>query len=50
MKHVKAPVPDVRREWPDCPKELSAVVAKMMQKSPARRPQSRLDREVVAKC
>jgi len=40
MKHANAPVPDLRTVWPECPAELAAVVAKMMQKQAAARPQS----------
>ncbi|MEP6669196.1 MAG: SUMF1/EgtB/PvdO family nonheme iron enzyme [Chthoniobacter sp.] len=40
MKHVTAPVPDLREAWPECRGELAAVVGKMMQKRPADRPQT----------
>jgi serine/threonine protein kinase len=40
MKHVHAPVPDLRSAWPECPIELSTVVKRMMQKHPADRQQS----------
>jgi serine/threonine protein kinase/formylglycine-generating enzyme required for sulfatase activity len=40
MKHLSAPVPDLRSAWPECPAELAAAVAKMMQKRPEDRPQS----------
>ncbi len=40
LKHVSAPVPDLRGVWPDCPPALAALVLKMMQKAPADRPQS----------
>jgi hypothetical protein len=40
LKHVSAPVPDLRGVWPECPAELAAVVMKMMQKQPAERQQS----------
>ncbi|MEQ1853878.1 MAG: serine/threonine-protein kinase [Chthoniobacteraceae bacterium] len=40
LKHVTAPVPELCSVWPACPAELSRVVMKMMQKSPAERQQS----------
>jgi hypothetical protein len=40
LKHVSAPVPDMRGVWPECPAELAAVVMKMMQKRPAERQQT----------
>ena len=40
MKHVSAPVPDLRSVWPECPAELAATVMKMMQKLPADRQQN----------
>jgi serine/threonine protein kinase len=40
MKHVNAPVPDLRSAWPECPIELATVVKRMMQKHPADRQQS----------
>jgi hypothetical protein len=40
MKHVSAPVPDLRSVWPECPAELASAVMKMMQKRPAERQQS----------
>jgi serine/threonine protein kinase len=40
MKHVSAPVPDLRSVWPECPAELASAVMKMMQKQPAARQQS----------
>ncbi len=40
MKHVSAPVPDLRSVWPECPPALAATVAKAMQKSPAARQQT----------
>jgi serine/threonine protein kinase len=43
MKHVSAPVPNLRSVWPECPPELEAIVMKMMLKSPEERPQSYAD-------
>ena len=40
LRHVTAPVPELRSVWPGCPEELSRVVMKMMQKQPAARPQT----------
>jgi serine/threonine protein kinase len=40
MKHVNAPVPELRSAWLECPPELAAVVLKMMQKHPADRQQN----------
>ena len=40
MKHVSAPVVDLREVWPECPATLAAVLVKMMQKSPTNRQQS----------
>jgi serine/threonine protein kinase len=40
MKHVSAPIVDLRQVWPECPATLAAVLVKMMQKSPANRQQS----------
>jgi formylglycine-generating enzyme required for sulfatase activity/tRNA A-37 threonylcarbamoyl transferase component Bud32 len=40
MKHVSAPVPNLRQVWPECPEELAAAVMKMMLKAPAARQQS----------
>jgi serine/threonine protein kinase len=34
LKHVSAPIPDLRDACPDCPDTLAAVVQKMMSKSP----------------
>ncbi len=46
LKHVTAPVPELRSVWPECPEELSRVVMKMMQKQPADRQQTH--EEVIA--
>ena len=35
MKHVSAPMPDLRSVWPECPAELAVAVEKMMQKQTA---------------
>jgi len=40
IKHVNAPVPELRTVWPECPAELSAAAGKMMRKLPAERPQN----------
>ncbi len=40
MKHVSAPIVDLRQVWPECPATLAAVLVKMMQKSPVNRQQS----------
>ena len=40
MKHVSAPITDLRQVRPECPATLAAVLAKTMQKSPADRQQS----------
>jgi formylglycine-generating enzyme required for sulfatase activity len=40
MKHMSAPVPDLRTARPECPAELAATVEKMMQKLPADRQQN----------
>ena len=40
IKHVSAPVPDLRSVWPECPVELATAVQKMMQKQPADRQQT----------
>ena len=40
MKHVSAPIVDLRQVWPECSATLAAVLVKMMQKSPANRQQS----------
>jgi formylglycine-generating enzyme required for sulfatase activity/tRNA A-37 threonylcarbamoyl transferase component Bud32 len=40
MKHVSAPVPNLKQVWPECPEELAAAVMKMMLKAPAARQQS----------
>ena len=37
MKHVSAPITDLRQVRPECPATLAAVLAKTMQKSPADR-------------
>jgi formylglycine-generating enzyme required for sulfatase activity len=39
IKHVNAPVPDMRALWPECPAKLAEVVMKMMQKRPDDRQQ-----------
>ncbi len=38
--HKKAPVPDVRRLAPDVPDDLPPILAKLLDKDPARRPES----------
>ena len=40
MKHVNAPVPELRKAWPECPPELGSVVGKMMRKKPGERQQN----------
>jgi hypothetical protein len=40
MKHVTAPVPNLRGAWPECPPELATLVMKMMLKPPEARPQN----------
>jgi serine/threonine protein kinase len=40
MKHLSAPVPDLRSVWPECPAELAAAVGKMMHKQPKERQQN----------
>jgi serine/threonine-protein kinase len=39
MQHQEAPPPPIRDERPDVPEELAALIHKMLQKSPADRPQ-----------
>ncbi len=43
MKHVKEPMPDVRRARPDAPAELAAIVYRLAEKDPARRFQTPLE-------
>lgn len=37
-KHTSAPVPDIRRRLPDCPRSLALLIMRAMSKNPAERP------------
>ena len=50
IKHITQPPPDIVRTWPDCPRWVAPLLARMLAKNPAERPQSydELIRELMA--